>query len=179
MMATFGALLPLLLGALLAVAALGFVLWPLWTEATSRPIVRPRAARVAPEAENPIDALREVEFDRATGKLSDEDYAALKSRYTQQALVAMRAADATARADGDLASSPDGAPLDPVEAEVLRYRARRRDCAHCGPRPEADAVFCSDCGRYLSERCGACGAPVENPAARFCTGCGDAFASVA
>lgn len=178
MMATFGAALPLLLGALLAVAALGFVLWPLWTEATSRPTARPRATRPTPHVENPIEALREVEFDRATGKLSDEDYAALKARYTQQALVEMRSADATAQA---AAAPTSGAAesLDPVEAEVLRYRARRRDCARCGPRPEADAVFCSECGRYLSERCGACGASVEDPTARFCTRCGDAFASVA
>jgi hypothetical protein len=33
--------------------------------------------------ESAIDALREIEFDRATGKLSDDDYAALKTEYTR------------------------------------------------------------------------------------------------
>jgi hypothetical protein len=38
-----------------------------------------------------IDALREIEFDRATGKLSDSDYDSLKASYTERALTAMRA----------------------------------------------------------------------------------------
>jgi hypothetical protein len=41
-----------------------------------------------------VDALRELEFDRQTGKISDSDYEALKGRYTDQALVVMRAGDA-------------------------------------------------------------------------------------
>ena len=40
-----------------------------------------------------VDALRELEFDRETGKISDADYEPLKARYTEQALVAMRAGD--------------------------------------------------------------------------------------
>ena len=38
-------------------------------------------------------ALREIEFDRATGKLSDVDYADLKTRYTREAIDAMRRED--------------------------------------------------------------------------------------
>ncbi|MCH8937979.1 MAG: hypothetical protein IH966_01045, partial [Gemmatimonadetes bacterium] len=36
-------------------------------------------------------ALREIEFDRATGKLSDDDYASLMQEYSQAALVAIKA----------------------------------------------------------------------------------------
>ena len=38
-----------------------------------------------------VDALREIEFDRATGKLSESDYSELKAAYTQRALAVMRA----------------------------------------------------------------------------------------
>src|SRR5690242_21119042 len=68
------------------------------------PILRPRAdARVEDAGADPDDdlspravalrALTEIEFDRATGKLSDADYEALKARYTTAALAALRAED--------------------------------------------------------------------------------------
>jgi len=41
-----------------------------------------------------VDALRELEFDRQTGKISDDDYEPMKARYTEQALAVMRAGDA-------------------------------------------------------------------------------------
>ena len=81
---------PLIVGTLLAISALAFVLWPLLV---------PRAIRAAAAAPNvpapdyAVDALRELEFDRATGKISDADYASLKARYTQKALNVMRAGD--------------------------------------------------------------------------------------
>ena len=37
-----------------------------------------------------LAALREIEFDRATGKLSDEDYEELKAKYTVEALAVLR-----------------------------------------------------------------------------------------
>jgi len=53
---------------------------------------RPRAAVFEPPdpEETPkgvaLAALKEIEFDRETGKLSDEDYAFLKAKYTGAAL---------------------------------------------------------------------------------------------
>ena len=41
---------------------------------------------------------------------------------------------------------------DAVEAALAAFRAARPDCADCGPRPEADAVYCSSCGRPLARR---------------------------
>jgi hypothetical protein len=178
-MPSFASAAPLLVGAALAVFALAIVLWPLWRESVEPSAAPKRARRLAAEddqRENPIEALREIEFDRATGKLSDTDYTALKSRYTQQALLEMRAADAAKMsATAPVASGS----LDAAEAEILRHRLRRKGCATCGPRPEPDAIFCSNCGRYLSSTCTACGASVENGAARFCTSCGESFAAVA
>ena len=48
----------------------------------------------------------------------------------------------------------DGAGGDAVEAALAAFRAGRRDCPDCGPRPEADAAFCSNCGRALPPRPG-------------------------
>lgn len=160
----------LLAGTLLAVGALAYVLYPLFF-GTSRPM---RAAAVAPQSEgdSAIVALRELEFDRATGKLSDSDYAELKLRYTKQAVEAMRRGDAAGAA-----TSPAGRPSDDeVEALVRAYRESRA-CPTCGPRPESDAIYCSNCGRYLRDRCAECGAPVTAPDARYCTSCGNRLAA--
>ena len=88
-----------------------------------------------------LAALKDIEFDRATDKLAEADYADLKARYSAAAVAAMRAEDAEQRADD-------------IEAMIAaRARALRQErpaaCAVCGPRPEPDAVFCSHCGRPL------------------------------
>ena len=84
----------LLVGTALAVASLCYVLYPLF-RADIAVLQRPlpdMGMRQSPA----IDALRELEFDRQTGKISDADYETLKARYTEQAVAVMRAGDARA-----------------------------------------------------------------------------------
>ena len=178
-------MIALVVGAALAVAALIYVLLPLFD------VVAPLRARLtgtplaAPESA--IDALREIEFDRATGKLSDDDYAALKATYTRSALVELRsrAGDSVAESGGAghvatpalVAAPPVAGSVDPAEAAILRYRAIRRSCDVCGPRPEPDPAFCSSCGKYLKGACATCGAAVDAPASRFCANCGTTLAA--
>lgn len=107
---------PLIIGTVLAVAALCYVLWPLLVPPTAR-AAAPVASAASPDYA--VEALRELEFDRATGKISDSDYGTLKATYTRKALSVMRAGD-------------------------------RIVCERCGPRPEADAAFCSNCGASLA-----------------------------
>ena len=158
---------------LLAAAAIWLVLGPLlWPEAG-----RVRAWE-PPEPEETargvaLNALREIEFDRETGKLSEADYAELKSRYTVAAVAALRK-EAT---QSDL---PDPSDLSDSALEAM-IAARARAiaggavpaCGTCGPRPEPDAVFCSSCGRRLDAvtSCARCRAPVA-PGSNFCESCG-------
>jgi ribosomal protein L40E len=82
----------LLVGTALAVASLCYVLYPLFRADTA---LIPRPLPDAGSRQSPaIDALRELEFDRETGKISDADYGPMKARYTEQALAVMRAGDA-------------------------------------------------------------------------------------
>lgn len=77
-------------------------------------------------------------------------------------------------APGRAAAPPRPEPRSDAEIEALigRYRTAHRDCPSCGPRPESDALFCSNCGRYLATACRWCGAPVTDAEARFCGECG-------
>jgi hypothetical protein len=134
-------------------------------------------------------ALKEIEFDRETGKLSDADYRLLKDKYTAAALEALKAdAEADAEADAMEAGSTLSAP-DDVEALIarrvraLRFAAASAPpgapvCPACGPRPEADAVYCSTCGAGLPARgdCARCGTPLSSDS-RFCEGCGTRVAA--
>jgi hypothetical protein len=126
----------LIVGTVFALGALVYVLWPL--VAADGKHVTVATPSPAPDAtdDNPIDALRDIEFDHATGKLSESDYATLKAQYTHDAVEELRRA-----------RSADA--IDPAEEAVRRIRQQTRRCPTCGPRPEPGARYCSSCGAAL------------------------------
>ncbi len=155
--------------AALGLALVWLVLQPLLLPAEPRP-----AIYIPPDPEETargiaLAALREIEFDRETGKLSDDDYAALKSRYTAEALTAMRAEKAV-ESESDIERM--------IEARREALSGGGPVCGTCGPRPEPDALFCSNCGRRVDsgDNCGRCSAVVP-PDGRFCERCGSAVAA--
>ena len=161
--------------ALVGVALLLVVLGPLISREQVAAIVddEPEELEETPKG-IALSALKEIEFDQATGKLSDEDYAMLKGKYTAQALQALRVEDGlpvTGHATGIEAV---------IAARVVAIRAEGVSgpaCPHCGPRPELDAVFCSTCGAGLGARtCNDCGATLP-PGSRFCDQCGKRVAA--
>ncbi len=84
-------------------------------------------------------AIREADFDRATGKLTDDDYAVLRRTYEQRALGAMSALEGderTGSSPGGAGEAGGGAPAVFCPACGLRFAAGDRFCARCGrPRP--------------------------------------------
>lgn len=151
----------LLAGTVLAVGALAFVLFPLFFDLPPR--ARPVAPDRRPADDSAIVALREIEFDRATGKLSESDYQELKQQYSARALREMRRAGSTNAVE---------VAADPIEARVRAFRSTHRECVTCGVRPEADAIYCSSCGAFLDRACPECGAEITEAGAAFCTKCG-------
>ena len=138
----------LLVGVLVAVAALALVL---------EPLVRPAAAHAAGKL-SPADdiefadprestspkvqallALKEIEFDRATGKLSDDDYESLKAKYSSTALRAIRDED-------DREAVPTGDFDEVAEAAIRRARGKAKFCSECGSKLPPVANFCGECG---------------------------------
>ena len=165
-------MLELSLGILLAAGATYFVLLPIL-----RPPVESASGDAGgDEGEDPADdmspqmvalrALKEIEFDRATGKLSDTDYEQLKAKYTEQALIALR---------GEGVLTPAASPGTREPRAVARgQRTAGLTCPEHGARPEPDAVFCSECGKRLGSAlgyCARCGTTLEDNA-RYCNRCG-------
>jgi hypothetical protein len=162
----------LLLGLLLALLAVFVVVLP---------ILRPPSGEAKPSIlfdepeDDPLEhrkalalaALKEIEFDRETGKLSDSDYQAMLTRYTREAVDALKATDAPAEvgaaavdADGSGGNghAPAGAstsregmpsPEDAVErliAETRKASRGKKFCTNCGAELEGSGRFCVECG---------------------------------
>lgn len=165
-------IIPFLIGAVLAACGLAFVLSPLLfgsrsgLPAGSPPTDVPSGDAPLGGSISAVDVLREIEFDRATGKLSDADYGVLKSAYTTRALAELRAGRAA-----PTAAPASGAPLAAAVAHVGNGTGRRA-CIECGASSPPDALYCMRCAHYLAGRCPSCGASVARAAARFCSGCG-------
>jgi len=147
-----------------------------------------RSGRGLPEPEAPEEtrrgiallSLKEIEFDRATGKLSDADYETLKSRYASEALAALAADQA-----GSNGTAGAGDPEAMIAARLHQLRSAHSagqpaplSCSSCGPRPEPDARFCSACGAPLGtvSFCSSCGTALD-VGNRFCTSCGSRVAA--
>lgn len=79
-------------------------------------------------------AIREADFDRATGKLTEDDFRTLRSEYEDRALRAMEELDKS-----DAHAGEDSIPAS-------------RFCGQCGGAFSPDARFCGTCGapRHLS-----------------------------
>lgn len=171
-------MLAMIVGSALSIAALLYVLMPLLRGEAATHVRGSYVPEEMPEA-SALEAMREIEFDQATGKLSPEDYATLKATYAPRALAELEARDAAAAGAAGVAHAPDSATAaaDAAERLVARMRARGTACPTHGPRPESDALYCSDCGQYLSANCLRCGAAVTDPHSRFCGECGTALAA--
>jgi len=167
-------------------AALALCLLAIWLlfEPALRP-ARPDLSALEPEAPEEtrrgvaLLALKEIEFDRETGKLSERDYRMLQARYGSEALAALEAEPPADAAAGT------GDPEELVAARLQLLRSAHSSgppappvCRSCGPRPESDAAFCSGCGAPLTAAgfCSQCGAALP-PGSRFCAGCGTRVAA--
>jgi len=172
-----------------ALAAVALALAVLWL--VLQPLLRPRPS--ADQRYEPLDpeetprgmalaALKEIEFDRETGKLSDADYELLKARYTAEAVAALRDERGPVSDDIEalisarmLSLRSAGATTPPDTSPGITADASGPPpvCDVCGPRPEPDALYCARCGRRLASRppCDGCGADLS-PSSRYCDRCG-------
>jgi hypothetical protein len=162
--------------ALVGVVSLWLVLRPLLgPPAPPDEVVEPAEQDETPKGVALL-ALKEIEFDRETGKLSEQDYQYLKEKYTVEALEALRTEDG-------LGVPGDVEALIAHRVQALRFAAATAPpgapaCPSCGPRPEADALFCSTCGGRLPApaACARCGTALSADS-RFCEGCGSRVAA--
>jgi len=139
----------LIFGAIiLVVASIVVVAIPLvdrTTDSEELPVVDLDLAGLQEEKESAYNALKEAEFDYETGKLSDEDYEAIKKKYRAKAVEALEKLEKYQGKSGSSAAATSGTVPESIEG---------------GLSPEGKANFCTACGNKLAE------------GAKFCPGCG-------
>jgi hypothetical protein len=139
-----------------------------------RPLVSPeddrtamvgQRTRVALEREKllTLRSIKELEFDRAMGRLSDDDFKEMSGRLRARAAGLIRQLDAGVgyrdQIEKDLAKrlgsagvsddSRHGSASDDSRSASL---SGERTCANCKTRNDADARFCKQCGAALAAR---------------------------
>jgi pyruvate/2-oxoacid:ferredoxin oxidoreductase beta subunit len=105
-----------------------------------------------------LRSIKELEFDRAMGKLSDADWREMSSRLRARAAGLMKQLDAGAgyreQIERDLVKRL-AAPPEPQRpdhgrrADVSSAASVGNFCTECGTKNEGDAKFCKNCGHKL------------------------------
>ena len=117
-----------------------------------------------------LRSIKELEFDRAMGKVSPKDFDEMAGRLRARALMLMKQIDAggsgyrelierelqarlnsrRARPSGPATGLRDPAPRDPGRAGSLDPATEARACLSCGTSNDHDAVFCKKCGKSIT-----------------------------
>jgi pyruvate/2-oxoacid:ferredoxin oxidoreductase beta subunit len=109
--------------------------------------------RVALEREKALvlRSIKELEFDRAMGKLSDHDWDEMSGRLRARAARLMRQLDAgggyRAQIEQDVARRLADLPAPSAPSTAA---GAARFCGSCGTARDADAKFCKNCGAKLA-----------------------------
>ena len=102
-----------------------------------------------------LTALRDLEYDRATGKLDSTDYERLKAELSREALRHLEAQSEADPADPDRALPDSVLDSQGLEAEIARIRVALREgraCPACEAVNREGSQFCSRCGATLQLR---------------------------
>jgi hypothetical protein len=149
--------------AAVGVAALRTFLPLTQTTAVAGPQVLGGRTRAALEREKALAlrSLKELEFDRAMGKVSEKDFAEMSGRLRARAARLMRQLDADVGYRDEIerevakrigqAAPREHEPAVAAAREAAPTVAPTRGgfCTSCGTRNESDARFCKGCGKPM------------------------------
>lgn len=183
-------LLTIIMGTI-AVAAMAMLrtIRPLVTAEEDRTQMVGERTRVALEREKMLTlrAIKELEFDRAMKKLSDDDFQEMSGRLRTRASRLIRQLDAGGgyrdRIEKDLVkrlgehgepAAPGMSPAMPRASAAAAKRAAQVPCTACSTLNDPDARFCKGCGAPTAAAptvCAACSTTNDHDA-KFCKSCG-------
>jgi hypothetical protein len=102
-----------------------------------------------------LRSIKELEFDRAMGKVSEKDFAEMSARLRMRAAGLIRQLDAGAvyreEIEKEIARrvKPSRSESSRVASKETTARAASGVCAACATANDADARFCKHCGASL------------------------------
>jgi zinc ribbon protein len=103
-----------------------------------------------------LRSIKELEFDRAMGKVSEKDFADMSGRLRSRAARLMRQLDAGAGYRGEIEKEITKrigeAPVVSASGGATEPASVAGTCASCGTSNDVDARFCKHCGHSLEAR---------------------------
>ena len=108
-----------------------------------------------------LSALRELDFDFRTGKISEEDYTPLRTQLMAEAAQYVEAEEKES---------------EQLESLIRNRRATQKQnlrCEYCDAPIQTGQRFCSKCGSAINyEQCPSCGKKIQ-AGDLFCSSCGN------
>lgn len=176
----------------MAAIVVAFVLYPVFarqSESLAVPSHRARELReLRAKKERLYEAIKDLDFERAAGKLSEADHQNIRTDYLGQAAEVVSLIEDIESEMGKAASPPPSKP--PAKTKEGREPRRAAEastpagedgskqeaeltCTKCAQVNPPNARFCFHCGTELRvpSRCPQCGESLPEEA-RFCTACG-------
>jgi hypothetical protein len=128
---------------LLVLAVMAAVGYPIFVQPKPAVVVEDGDAfhKLVVAKESAYVALKDLEFDYKTGKLDEEDYDQLKSRYEAEAVSVLKQMD-VAQKKGPV--SKEGG-----EQSDRQQKAGGVFCTSCGTQASAADKFCRSCGTRI------------------------------
>lgn len=109
----------------------------------------PNYEDLASAREQAFDALRDFEFDHATGKLSESDYKNLRTRYETRAATILQQIDTLSAAQQSGAPAAHAPKRRAKPAPAAAAGAANAACPKCGAHAEVGDRFCMKCGAKI------------------------------
>jgi hypothetical protein len=149
-------LLTVLMGATVLVGmATLWTVGPLVWAREDRTVVIGHRTRAALEREKALTlrSIKELEFDRAMGKVSEEDFSEMAGKLRARATRLMKQLDASegyrSIIERDLSKRLGDAKDVPADSSRAGTRPDLRTCAKCSTANDLDARFCKSCGEKM------------------------------
>ncbi len=152
----------ILIGLLLFAATIPIVIKPLLNHKRPKPAMAgsPKVSS-ADQHQASLLALRDLEFDHRTGKVTDDDYASLRANLLAQAAATIDAQDKRpVDVDAWIEQAVRGRRKTNVDSLIEEAVRRRRQnqaevqtanfCPKCGRKARVDDRFCAGCGASLT-----------------------------
>jgi len=157
----------LLIGILIFAVALVVASLPFWQKQRTNLKRRKTAASHNDQRKAVLSALRDLDFDFKTGKVTEEDYMPLRERLMVEAAQYIEQETEEEKK---------------LEALIQTRRATQQqtfNCEHCHAPMEAGQRFCAKCGSAINqEACPTCGRKIR-AGDQFCSSCGTQLGVVA
>jgi hypothetical protein len=147
----------ILLGLALLLVVTFVVLRPILERCGAAEPDEPPADRLILTREQVLTQLRDLDFDHATGKLNEDDYAAQRAQLMAQGVAVLKELDSQSAAPA-APEADEIEPLDEIERAISQRRARRPAalrCSNCSAVVTAGDRFCPKCGKPLRTPAGA------------------------